>query len=202
MRRAGTAIVGFMVVLLGLTGCVSVRSASLMPTCPDPPVEVRPILMLEAQAVPTATYLPCVSELPSGWTYNGFEIQGGKDGEDGEARFWLDNSTAGIHAVEVTLTETCNPSEAAEVVADPNEAPAKAFNEVISLSPHFSGVRYLVFPGGCVSYRYNFSPGVPATLSLAAQQALSLRSREFVVEKVKDDFGLKLCGTGAPPCQG
>jgi hypothetical protein len=200
VRRIGPAILGSMVMLLGLTGCVSGQSASLMPTCPDPPIEVRPVLILEAQAVPTATYLPCVTELPSGWRYGGFQITGDRTG--GTARFWLDDSYAEVHAVEVTLTTTCDPSQAFEGEADPNHPNTRIFDETISLPPHFSGVRYLVFPGGCVSYRYAFSKGVPAALVLDVQQALNLIPRGPVVDKVKTDFDLSLCGAGAPPCHG
>ena len=193
MRPAVTRVVGAAAVLTMLTGCVSGRSTSVMPTCSR--VDQR-ILVLEAQAVPSATQLPCVSELPVGWMYSGFEIK------DGSARFWLDNDRAGLHAVEVTLTPSCDVSAAVAVDPDPDEASAKVFQEPTSLPPGFSGIRFLVFSGGCVSYRYSFGADAPASLTLEAQQALSLVGRGPIVDKVRKDFDLTLCGADAPPCQG
>lgn len=191
MRRL--ALVGVGVVLVALTGCAGSQSTSGMPTCSR--LDQR-ILVLEAQAVPSATQLPCVSELPVGWSYHGFQIQ------DGSVRFWLDNDRAGIHAVEVTLTPSCDVSQAVQVDPDPDEASAKVYQEPTSLPPSFSGVRFLVFAGGCVSYRYTFGNGAPAALTLEAQQALSLVGRGPIVDRVRKDLDLTLCGAGAPPCQG
>ena len=46
-------------------------------------------MILAAQAVPSAAFLPCIAALPSGWTAGGAEIASGK------ASFSLDSDRAG-----------------------------------------------------------------------------------------------------------
>ncbi len=60
------------------------------------------IFLLEAQAVPSATLIPCALPLPGGWSYGGSEVRSGL------ARFWLDSDRAGAHAAEVRLTQACD----------------------------------------------------------------------------------------------
>ena len=193
MRSRRGVLIALAAALAGLTGCVSASSASVMPTCSR--VDQR-IFVLEAQAVPSATQLPCVSELPVGWTYSGFDIQ------DGFARFWLDNDRAGLRAVEVTLQASCDVTQAVSVDPDPDETSAKVYQEPTHLPPGFSGVRFLVFPGGCITYTYAFAADAPATLTLEAQQALSLIGRGIIVDRVRQEYNLTLCGAEAPPCRG
>ena len=55
-----------------------------------------------AQAVPTATQLPCVADLPLGWSVG----HGGDDPGPGRCS-WSAWATARAEPVTVTLTETC-----------------------------------------------------------------------------------------------
>ncbi len=176
-----------------LAACVNGSSASVMPNCSRPD---QRILVLEAQAVPSATQLPCVADLPVGWMYSGFDIR------DGSATFWLDNDRAGIHAVEVTLEPSCDVSKAVAVEADPDEVSAHVYQEPTSLPPGFTGLRFIVFDGGCVSYQYTFGSGADPSLTLEAQAALSFVARRPVVDAVQEKYGLTLCGAEAPPCVG
>ena len=49
------------------------------------------ILHLVAQAVPSATLIPCIDRLHTGWTYGGSEVR------SGFVRFWLDSDRVGDH---------------------------------------------------------------------------------------------------------
>ena len=60
------------------------------------------IFLLEAQAVPSATLIPCILPLPGGWSYGGSQVRSGL------AQFWLDSDRAGTHAAEVRLTRACD----------------------------------------------------------------------------------------------
>ena len=151
-------------------------------------------LILAAQAVPSATLLPCVKSLPIGWTFGGSDVRNGLD------RFWLDSDRAGIHAVEVSLTPRCDVGQAVEVSPAPDEAGTKRFEEPVSLPPHFQAVRFYTFPGGCVSYRYSFQTGAASTLVFEADEALSFLPRAPFVKKVQGEVGQPLCGAGAPAC--
>ncbi len=154
-------------------------------------------LILMAQAVPSATLVPCIAEFPAGWSYNGSRIR------SGSAQFWLDSDRAGFRALEVGLTESCDVSNAIEVTTGAGVAPGvRVYEEPISLPPTFQANRYLLFPGGCVTNRFRFTAGASATLALEAQQALSFVSRSVLVGQTKEESGLSLCGAEAPPCPG
>jgi hypothetical protein len=155
-----------------------------------------PSMVLAAQAVPTASLLPCIEEFPVGWIFGGSEIS------NGIARFWVDSDRAGFQAVQVFLTETCDVSEAIEVSPGQDEVGTRRFEEPISLPPRFVLNRYYVFPGGCVTYRFAFNPNASPALAVDIDEALSFRARLPLVEYMRETVGLELCGFGARPCPG
>jgi len=155
-----------------------------------------PSLVLAAQAVPTASLLPCIEEFPVGWIF------GGSDIENGLASFWLDSDRAGFRAVRVSLTVTCDVSEAIEVTPGQDEAGTRRFEKPISLRPQFVADRYYVFEGGCVTYRFAFNPNASPALAVDIDDALSFRPRLPLVERMRETVGLELCGFGASPCPG
>jgi hypothetical protein len=57
-----------------------------------------------------------------------------------------------------------------------------------------------VFPGGCVTYRFRFGGDAEPTLALEVEEAVTFGLRTVLVQKIEQDFGLTLCGAGAPPC--
>jgi hypothetical protein len=155
-----------------------------------------PSMVLAAQAVPTASLLPCIEDFPVGWIFGGSEIS------NGLSSFWLDSDRAGFQAVRVQLTETCDVSEAVEVTPGQDEAGTRRFEEPISLRPRFVANRYYVFEGGCVTYRFAFNPRIEPALAVDIDEALSFRSRLLFVERMRETVGLELCGFGASPCPG
>jgi hypothetical protein len=177
MRRA---VVAAAVVGAALPACAS--SDTPVPTCATP---VGDLVKLMAQSVPSATQVPCIRSLPLGWSYAGSDVR------SGVARFWLDSDRAGDRAVEVGLAPACATGGAAAVPPSPDESGIQVLEGPPGSTPGFSANRYLVFPGGCVTYRYRFDAG-----------ALSLIPRSIVVSQVEDQFDLSLCGAEAPPCPG
>jgi len=149
--------------------------------------------ILAAQAVPSATVLPCLAALPSGWQVSGADIASGR------ASFWLDSDQAGPHAATITLTAACDTSGAREIPS--NQLGTHRFERPLSLQPQFSDLRYYTFPGGCVTYRFLFPPGVSPVLAGAADTAVSFVPRSSLVSYVERTEGLALCGRGAP-CPG
>ena len=192
-RRRLAAAIGCSALVLLLPGCAT--NAGHVPLCSRPADD---LLVLEAQSVPSATRLPCVTTLPYGWTFGGSLVQSGR------ARFWLDSdrANAGMHAIEVDLTRTCDLARSVEVPPGPTEAGLTVYQEPTSLPPHLAGTRSIVFPGGCITYRYDFSTGAPSTLLLEAIGALGTLPRAVMVRVVDRYTGLTLCGAGAPPCAG
>jgi hypothetical protein len=151
--------------------------------------------VLAAQAVPTATLIPCVDSLAAGWTIAGWRVM------SGSAEFWLDSDRAGLHALTVTLTRSCDTSGAVEITAAAPRPGVRLFEKPLSLPPHFSSDRFATFPGGCITYRYRFTTDAPATSALEVDQGLGFLERHRVVAAI-DRLGLTLCGVGAPPCAG
>jgi len=190
--RLGAAIVSVGAAAVLLPACGGVYPQE--PTCG---AENANVLILTAQAVPSATLVPCIAEFPSGWSYDGSRIG------SGSAQLFLNSDRAGFHALEVTLTESCDVSNAIEVTTGAGAIPGvRVYEEPISLPPTFQVNRYLRFQGGCVTNEFRFATGASATLALEAQQALSFVSRSVLVEQAKEETGLSLCGAEAPPCPG
>jgi membrane-associated phospholipid phosphatase len=150
-------------------------------------------MILSAQAVPSADLLPCVAALPTGWSIGNSDIARGK------TSLRLDSDRAGAGAIIVTLTAACDTSDAQQIPSD--HPGARRFEHPLSLRPHFAGLRFYTFPGGCVTYRFSFAPGASPVLAGAADSALSFQSRSSLVEFIRRTEGLALCGRGAP-CPG
>jgi hypothetical protein len=155
------------------------------------------ILILAAQGIPSAAYVPCIEHFPVGWTF------GGSEAKTGLFRFWLDSDRAGVQAVEVILERSCDTTGAVEVPSPPG-APVQVqrFEKPLSLRPQFALDRFDVFSGGCVTYRFEFESGAPPALVFEVNEALSLVSRALGVRLLREAVGLELCGAGARPCPG
>jgi hypothetical protein len=160
----------------------------------DPPnCGTGPTMVLSAQAVPSAARLPCIATLPSGWNFGGGDIA------SGHAQFWLDSGQAGPHAVTITLTAACDTSGARQIPSD--QPGTRRFERPLSLRPQFTDLRFYTFPGGCVTYRFSFTPGASPRLAIPAGNTVALMPRSALVQYVKNTKGLALCGRGAP-CPG
>ena len=155
------------------------------------------IFELEAQAVPSATLIPCAGPLPGGWSVAGWEVRSGL------AQFWLDSDQAGARAAEVTLTQTCDVAGATRLPPasddwgdfwQPYEVPA-------ARQPHAT-ILYYLFTGGCVTYRLSFTRQTAPVLAGQASQLLGFNPRWGYVIGIRRDQGLTLCGAYAPPCPG
>ena len=153
------------------------------------------IFLLEAQAVPSATLIPCILPLPGGWSYGGSQVRSGL------ARFWLNSDRAGTHAAEVRLTRACDVAGATEISLRSPPAGLRGYEEPTARQPPAS-VRYFVFPGGCVTERFSFTRQSAPALFDQADQFLGFTPRSVYVHGVRDDEGLTLCGAQAPPCPG
>lgn len=155
-----------------------------------------PLLTLMAQAVPSATQLPCVGSFPVGWTY------GGSDVRSGFARFWLDSDRAGIRAVEIDLSASCDTTGATPVTPTAGETHMRVYERQDGAPPGRVRERYFVFTGGCVTYRYGTGTIGTALLVGEANLALAFYPRSLLVARIRNEVDLTLCGAGAPPCPG
>jgi tRNA A-37 threonylcarbamoyl transferase component Bud32 len=129
-------------------------------------------LWLQAQAVPSASLLPCVRLLPVGWSVADVAVN------SGQSVITLDNDRAGTGAMVVRLSAGCDPAGATQIVSD--QRTVRRYQRTESLTPTFSATRFDVFPGGCVTTRVRApaarAPDVatetPLVLDFTTRQAL------------------------------
>jgi hypothetical protein len=150
-------------------------------------------MILSAQAVPSAALLPCIAELPSGWTAAGADIR------NGQSTFWLDSDQAGTRAVTVSLAATCATAGAERIPSD--QAGAARFERPQTLRPRFALERIYTFPGGCVTYQFSFVPGAAPVLAIPVDSAIAFEPRSRLTGYVRNTEDLALCGRGATCAQ-
>src|SRR4029079_879820 len=113
VRVTRIARIACLVALLPLLSSCSL--ASVIRTEASCTADSASFAVLQAQAVPSATLLPCIGTLSTGWTYAGSDVV------NGDSTFWLDSDRAGIHAVEVSLTPSCSTAGMNDVTQDTDE---------------------------------------------------------------------------------
>jgi hypothetical protein len=161
-------------------------------------------MILAAQAVPSAAFLPCIAALPAGWTTVNAEIS------SGQARFGLDSgSLAGgggirfvlgqpvqqLQTVTITLAATCDITGTQQIPSD--QPGMRLFERPLSVVPRYSDVRYYTFPGGCATYQFVLAPGASPAVTTAVDSAVAFMPRSVLVGYVRRTEDLALCGRGA-----
>jgi tRNA A-37 threonylcarbamoyl transferase component Bud32/membrane-associated phospholipid phosphatase len=190
-HRVGlTAAVAAGVVLAAVNAVGMFTPAHDLPVSAPPDCGTGRLMLLMAQAVPTATQVPCVASLPAGWELGGAHV------ERHDATFSLDSDIGGDDAVTATLLppDECDVTGAVPVPSD--EVGTERFERPDRLHPELRSTRYYLFPGGCVTYEFAFDEGAGPALMFNAEQALAFQSRSALVDRVRDATGLALCGAG------
>jgi hypothetical protein len=182
-RRAGRNPFGVMLAAVtlaagaALAGCAAADDT--VPGCADP---LR--LAIVAQSVPSASYLPCIRNLQPGWTTSGFDPT-----QDGTS-FLLNSDRSPGQPVTVRLTTACRISGASP---SPARAPGVlTYTRLDSIRPRFSGRLYDVFPGGCVTYTFDFSHGSQIELMEQFKAAVGLYPRQQLRLVLKQELGVEL----------
>ena len=181
-RRGGriwlAAMLGavLLAVSASLAGCATFSHAA--PRCDDP---LR--LAIIAQSVPSASYLPCIRTLPEGWGSSGF------DPSQRGTSFLLNSDRSPGRPVVVRLAATCQPGKASP---SPARAPGVVtYTRLTSIAPRFAGSLYDVFPGGCVSYGFDFTLGPQITLMEQFEEAVGLYPRQQLRLVLKRELGVE-----------
>jgi hypothetical protein len=144
--RTVVALAAAVAVLGSAAGC-GYPQRQAAPLCRLPAVGAETLVLL-AQAVPTATRVPCIASYAAGWHFADLDVH------SGGGWFTLDNDRAGRSAVKVQLTRTCSVRGYTEIASD--ELGTIRLERVISLETSFRAVRAYRFAGGCVTYRFSF----------------------------------------------
>jgi hypothetical protein len=135
-------------------------------------------VVLMAQSVPSAAWVPCLEVMPLGWDLAGLEA------DESSARFWLDSDRDGVHALEVALTSSCDTVEATEI---PSEREGmRRWERVTQVTPQYVGTRHYVFDGGCVNVHFRLSGENRSEPLGVATQGVGAVTREQVRAAVRD----------------
>jgi hypothetical protein len=185
MRR----VVGLLALLVLLSGCGSGgftvgEGPGGRPQCAARPSGADGSAVLMAQAVPTATLIPCLHALPEGWNYEALTASNGK------ATFWLTSDRDGTRAATISLRPRCTVTGATEV---PSERSGTRRYELVSrVTPGYRGDRIYTFEGGCITYHFDLhgkTRGVPLA---SVTQALGFISRDTLRRQVREDSDNRL----------
>jgi hypothetical protein len=152
-RRRGAALrlavsLLLLCALAAACGPVQAQQESIKIFCTPHSDAIQKSLVLVAQAVPTATLLPCINGPPEGWTFSSFEARSGR------VDVWFDSDRAGMRALDVTLVAACRVQGTAEP-SDELQAPDLRVKLDVR-GDRVSGTRYYPFPGGCLMERFDF----------------------------------------------
>ena len=195
MRPAATAAILAVVAGGLLTGCASDSTAiTSPPLCGSGGGEAGNGVILMAQSVPTATFVPCIrGTLPLGWSFHHLIAR------NGSARFWLDSDRDGDLAVEVRLTESCRTDGSTEIASD--REGMRRLERVDRLDPTYAGTRYYLFDGGCLTVVFHLAGDDPGEALALASQAVGVVARSDLQQQVRDESGGRLeldPGEGSP----
>jgi hypothetical protein len=174
LRRFGLALSVLLVVLvvapMFLTWALQTDRTNSSLFTSDVGCSDQEALWLMAQAVPSATLVPCVQLAPPGWSLN--DVKAGS----GFATIVFDTDRPmQTAAVTVDLAPTCDLAGATEVSSE--QPGARRYLRIDRDASPVRVTRSYVFPGGCVSERFT-SPNSPERLAAEASASLGFVSRE------------------------
>jgi hypothetical protein len=140
-------------------------------------------LGIVAQSVGGAAYVPCVGTLPKGWDVRSFAVD--DDGTD-----YVLRSDRDPHDVRVEFREACDVAGAVPV--EPRDEGVRSYQQTASIAPRYAGRLFDVFPGGCVTYRFDFERGAHIQLLDELDQAVRLYSRRQLRHELDQELGINL----------
>jgi hypothetical protein len=174
VRLKSTAVAAAMAVTVA--GCADVEST--MPRC-----DASMTLGIIAQSAPAAAYVPCIDELPTGWSYVGAEV-----GHEGTT-ISLESDRAD-RQIEIVLTESCDVDLATPTA--PSDAGMRTYQQIESIDPRYTGSFIDVFPGGCIIANYDFERGPHVVLVTQLQEAVDVVSRRQLRHALLDELDVQL----------
>ncbi len=175
MKRVVTAALVLLAAVVG-TGCAGASWS--MPAC-----DADGRLGIVAQSVPGAAYVPCVVELPAGWEFRDLHVN------HRGTRITLESDRAD-RTVLVTLAATCDITGATPIA--PSDPGVRTYQRVKSIDTRYAGEFIDVFPGGCVTTRYDFERGAHVALVTELQQIVGLYSRQQLRQELAEKFDFEL----------
>jgi tRNA A-37 threonylcarbamoyl transferase component Bud32 len=187
-RRVGLMSATAVVLVLTVAALISITNndaaaKTSIEVASLPCTDLEP-LWLQAQAVPSASLVPCVRELPVGWSLENVAVN------DGRSVISLIHDRTGGQAMEARLTAGCDVGGVAE---DPSAPPGvRRYQLVTRQGPVFQAVRFDVFAGGCVVTRIRALPSSRAEVMDAVPGILGYVTREQLSQALDQRSGGRL----------
>jgi hypothetical protein len=175
--RATRTVLGLAVASLALTGCSQPLPQSVRLFCVPPRDSVESAVVLMAQAVPGARFVPCVDAYPAGWTLASFDARTGK------VVMTFDSDRAGLAALTVTFAGTCQPQGSPQLSDEVGVTIMR--EEVLGLKPNYKVNRYYRFRGGCMMFALDFRNGTDPTLTTDPSVMVHLIERTTIEAQVE-----------------
>ena len=95
---------------LVVSACGNEQIGRSIPSCD--PNQASSTILIAAQSVYGAEFIPCVDDLKAGWAYEHLQARRGR------SRFWLSSDRVGFKFLEVTVQSTCDLGDALQVPSD------------------------------------------------------------------------------------
>jgi hypothetical protein len=177
------------VVLTGLllTGCAGEVDLGVDADCGEPDRADNPTLVLMAQAVPSASRIPCVRLVPASWRHGDVDV------ETGRAAFsFASGSIDSPESVPLTvaLTERCDLAGATQVPTD--EPGTQRWERLQEVTPAYVGERLYVFDGGCTTLSFALSGADRVQAVGEASLAVGFVDRTAVADVVREQYDDRL----------
>jgi hypothetical protein len=185
-RRWATLLLALAAVLV-LPGCVRVGgtlSGDLVACKEGDDATPSNGVVLMAQSVPSASWVPCLQGMPLGWHFAGMDV------DRGAGRFWLDSDRDGDRAIGIRLTESCVTEGATEIPSDRPEM--RRLERVTQVLPMYIGRRYYVFDGGCITVVFKLSGQNRGEPLAVATQGIGAVTRDELRTLVRQKSGGRL----------
>jgi hypothetical protein len=187
MRRsttAGRARATPVVLLLAAAlvgGCSAPPEVAVDASCGEGGKVDNPVLVLMAQAVPSATLLPCVELLPGSWRHGDVDVR------SGSATFAF--ASASVDSpdevpLRVRLSADCEVAGGTEVPTD--EPGTRRWERLQSVSPAYVGERFYLYDGGCTTLHFALQGAAQVQAVGEASLAVGFVSRDAVRAMVRD----------------
>jgi hypothetical protein len=137
-------------------------------------------VVLIAQSVPTASWVPCLrAAVPLGWSFHHL------DARNDASRLALDSDRDGDGAIQVLFASSCDTAGATEIPSD--REGMRRLERVTEVSPRYVGERYYVFDGGCLTFAFRLGGDSPGEALALASQVVGAVPRVALRDQVLDD---------------
>jgi hypothetical protein len=188
MRRRRTLAVAVLAAVAA-AGCTTTTTGTLVDATPECQPGRR--LAILAQAVPSATYVPCIADDDSPWRFSSLNV------EEGRARLSLVYIDPSARSARVELRPDCDVGSLNPQTTPP--APGvERFVRTSTLSPRLAGVSFDRFEGGCAITTFDLPRDADASERLLdLDTTVGLYPREKLTRELDQEYHLELDGPRA-----